>query len=255
MLAAAVVVAGADDAQRKALLASMVDGSAPTAVALPGSGALEGTRAGDGTLRVTGEVGPVLGAMLATRLLVPVSVHGRGRGRPRRGVVRPRPRRRRGHRRPSGQPRPDPTGGHGAHRRARSWSPSASSRRCRVPWCGTWRSCSPPPSAPEGRAGVSTWERPTPSNAASSGVPSASSRPSSTVWPTCWCRWSRSPPWPGTPPRPPTPATPPRRACRPSWRGPSPSTPTSSAPRAASRSSGAWASPGSTTPTCTCAGR
>ncbi len=74
MLAAAVVVAGADDAQRKALLASMVDGTAPTAVALPGSGAFEGTRAGDGSLHVTGEVGPVLGAGLATRLLGPVSV-------------------------------------------------------------------------------------------------------------------------------------------------------------------------------------
>src|SRR5579863_8541644 len=78
MLAAAVVMAGADDAPRKALLASMVDGSAPTAVALPGSGALEGTRAGDGTLRVTGEVGPVLGVMLATRLLVPVAVDDTG---------------------------------------------------------------------------------------------------------------------------------------------------------------------------------
>jgi len=74
MLAAAVVVAGADDAPRKALLASMVDGSTPAAVALPGSGALEGTRAADGTLSVAGEVGPVLGTVLATRLLVPVSV-------------------------------------------------------------------------------------------------------------------------------------------------------------------------------------
>ena len=70
------------------------------------------------------------------------------------------------------------------------------------------------------------WAPPTPSSAASSGVPSASSRPSSTAWPTCWWRWSRSPRWPGTPPRPPTPATRPRPGCRPCWPGPSPSTPT-----------------------------
>jgi len=47
------------------------------------------------------------------------------------------------------------------------------------------------PSVPAGRGGVSTSGRPTPSNAASSGVPSASSRLSSTAWRTCWWRWSR----------------------------------------------------------------
>jgi 3-oxochol-4-en-24-oyl-CoA dehydrogenase len=74
MLAAAVVSAGADDAQRKVLVAPMVDGTAPTAVALAGSGTLVGTRAGDGSLEVHGTLSPVLGATLATRLLVPVGV-------------------------------------------------------------------------------------------------------------------------------------------------------------------------------------
>jgi alkylation response protein AidB-like acyl-CoA dehydrogenase len=74
MLAAAVVAAGADDAQRKVLLAPMAEGIAPTAVVLPGSGTLEGTRAEDGTLAVRGQVSPVLGATLATRLLVAVDI-------------------------------------------------------------------------------------------------------------------------------------------------------------------------------------
>ncbi len=74
MLAAAVVAAGAEDPQRKALLAPMVDGTVPTAVVTAGSGMLEGTPAGDGTLEVGGEVGPVLGATLARRLLAPVAV-------------------------------------------------------------------------------------------------------------------------------------------------------------------------------------
>jgi alkylation response protein AidB-like acyl-CoA dehydrogenase len=74
MLAAAVVAAGADDAQRKVLLTPMVDGTTPTAVVLPGAGALEATRAGDGSLEVHGEVSPVLGATLAARLLAPVTL-------------------------------------------------------------------------------------------------------------------------------------------------------------------------------------
>ena len=82
MLAAAVVAAGADDPQRKVLLGPMVDGTTPTAVALPGSGAFEATPAGDGSLRITGEVGPVLGAVLATRLLAPVAVRRAEGGEP-----------------------------------------------------------------------------------------------------------------------------------------------------------------------------
>jgi alkylation response protein AidB-like acyl-CoA dehydrogenase len=74
MLAAAVMAAGADDPQRKALLPAMADGTAPTAVAPPGAGTLGATRAEDGTLSVRGELSPVLGATLATRLLAPVAV-------------------------------------------------------------------------------------------------------------------------------------------------------------------------------------
>src|SRR5579863_6820 len=58
MLAAAVVAAGADDPQRKALLPAMADGGVPGAVVLAGAGALAGRRAGDGSLEVDGEVGP-----------------------------------------------------------------------------------------------------------------------------------------------------------------------------------------------------
>jgi alkylation response protein AidB-like acyl-CoA dehydrogenase len=54
----------------------MVDGTVPTAVVLPGAGTLTGTRAGDGSLEVQGEVSPVLGATLVARLLAPVTVDG-----------------------------------------------------------------------------------------------------------------------------------------------------------------------------------
>jgi len=74
MLAAAVVAVGADEPQRKALLAPMVDGTVPTALALPGAGTLLGTRAGDGSLDVSGVLRPVLGATLANRLLAPVTL-------------------------------------------------------------------------------------------------------------------------------------------------------------------------------------
>jgi alkylation response protein AidB-like acyl-CoA dehydrogenase len=80
MLAAAVLAAGADDPQRKVLLAPLADGTAPTAVVLPGTGTFQGTRAGDGTLDVRGEVHPVLGATLAKRLLAPVTVDVVGAG-------------------------------------------------------------------------------------------------------------------------------------------------------------------------------
>jgi 3-oxochol-4-en-24-oyl-CoA dehydrogenase len=76
MLACAVVAAGADDAQRKVLLAPMADGTVPAAVVLSGAGSLEGTRSSDGSLVVHGTVSPVLGAMLARRLLAPVTVGG-----------------------------------------------------------------------------------------------------------------------------------------------------------------------------------
>ncbi len=76
MLAVAVLSAGADDTQRKALLPSMVDGTVPTAVALPGAGTLTGVRVGDGTLSVHGELSPVLGATLVGRVLAPITVEG-----------------------------------------------------------------------------------------------------------------------------------------------------------------------------------
>ncbi|HUI04201.1 MAG TPA: acyl-CoA dehydrogenase [Acidimicrobiales bacterium] len=76
MLVAALVAAGADDAQRKALLAPLVEGRLPAALAMPGAGALRASRAGDGSLEVRGSVGPVLGAGLAAALLAPVAVEG-----------------------------------------------------------------------------------------------------------------------------------------------------------------------------------
>jgi len=76
MLAAAVLAAGADAAQRKDLLAPLVDGGTPGAVALPGSGVLEARRSGHGGLVVSGVVRPVLGASLARRVLAPVAVQG-----------------------------------------------------------------------------------------------------------------------------------------------------------------------------------
>ena len=133
------------------------------------------------------------------------------------------------------------------------WAPNGSCPASRAPPCATWRSSWPRRSVRAGRAGASTWAPPTPSSGANSAVPSASSRPSSTGWPTCWWRWSRPPPWPGTRLRPPTPGTRPRSCCRPSWPGRSSSTPTSTAGSCIG-SWGAWASPGSTTPTSTSAG-
>jgi len=74
MLAAAVVAGGGGDDQRKDLLRSLVDGSLPAAVALPGSGTLAGTPHPDGTLEVRGELRPVLGAGLARLVLAPVAL-------------------------------------------------------------------------------------------------------------------------------------------------------------------------------------
>jgi alkylation response protein AidB-like acyl-CoA dehydrogenase len=74
MLAAAVVSAGAAEDQRKALLAPLVDGSCPAAVALPASAVLTGTPTADGGLVLEGEVVPVLAVALARRLVAPVSV-------------------------------------------------------------------------------------------------------------------------------------------------------------------------------------
>ncbi len=79
MLGAAVVAAGADDPQRKALLPAMVDGTVPTAVVLPGAGTLDG---------------PARRRRLARRRWC-----GGARARRHPGQAAPRPRGRRGWRR------------------------------------------------------------------------------------------------------------------------------------------------------------
>jgi len=71
LLAAAVLESRADAGQRKELLSPIVDGSAPTAVALPGSGVLEAVSEPDGSLRVSGTLRPVLGVATSRRLLAP----------------------------------------------------------------------------------------------------------------------------------------------------------------------------------------
>ena len=76
MLAAAAVSAGADDAQRKALLRPLVDGTTPAAVTPAAVGTLAGTRHDDGSIEVARRAAPVLGAGLAERLLVAVTVAG-----------------------------------------------------------------------------------------------------------------------------------------------------------------------------------
>ena len=88
MLAALVVMASdADSGQKKDVLTSIVDGSSPAAVALPGCGVLESRRGAGAELVLRGTLRPVLGVALARRVLVPVSVsddgaHGTGAGRP-----------------------------------------------------------------------------------------------------------------------------------------------------------------------------
>ena len=127
-------------------------------------------------------------------------------------------------------------------------------------------SCSARPRARESRAGASKRPRSTRRCGCSSAARSASSRRSSTRWPTCWSPWSSAPPWRGTPPwrgpkgtertepirpgpikpRPPT-APDSRRSSPDPWRSPR----QPDAPSSASRRSAASGSPGSTTRTCT----
>ncbi len=108
-------------------------------------------------------------------------------------------------------------------------------------------------------AGASRRPRSTPRCGSSSGGPSASSRPSSTRWPTCWWRSSSVPRWPGTPRRPGADAATPTSGARSArciarWPVALASRPLPTAPSSASRSSGGSASPGSTTPTSTSSG-
>jgi 3-oxochol-4-en-24-oyl-CoA dehydrogenase len=77
MLAGAVLSASLDDTDGKELLPSLVDGSRPAAVVLPGAGALEATASDTGELTLTGTLRPVLGAGAGARLLlVPAAVGG-----------------------------------------------------------------------------------------------------------------------------------------------------------------------------------
>jgi alkylation response protein AidB-like acyl-CoA dehydrogenase len=70
MLAAAVLAGSSDPADGKELLPSLVDGSAPTVVALPGSSALTAVVGPDGALSLTGTARPVLAAAAGARLLL-----------------------------------------------------------------------------------------------------------------------------------------------------------------------------------------
>jgi alkylation response protein AidB-like acyl-CoA dehydrogenase len=75
MVAAAVLTTSTDPAAKE-LLPGLVDGSLPAALALPGSGAVHGVRAGDGSLSVTGMLSPVLGVAMARVCLAPLTVDG-----------------------------------------------------------------------------------------------------------------------------------------------------------------------------------
>jgi 3-oxochol-4-en-24-oyl-CoA dehydrogenase len=77
MLAAAAL-RGLDDPAAKELLPGLSDGSQPAAVALAGAGALQGVRAGDGGLVVSGELRPVLGAAMARVCLAEAEIPGEG---------------------------------------------------------------------------------------------------------------------------------------------------------------------------------
>ncbi|MHB8682333.1 MAG: acyl-CoA dehydrogenase [Acidimicrobiales bacterium] len=78
MLAAAVV-SRSGDAAAKELVAGLVEGRLPAAVALSGAGALQGARVAGGALEVRGTLRPVLGAATASVCLAEVSVAGEER--------------------------------------------------------------------------------------------------------------------------------------------------------------------------------
>ena len=98
----------------------------------------------------------------------------------------------------------------------------------------------------------STWPASTRWGASPSAAPSPRSRPSSTSWSTSTSPWSWRAPTPTTP-RGPSPPTRPSCPWPPPPRGSAPPRPSSSPPRRTSRPTAAWASPGSSTATCTIA--
>ncbi|HYA68002.1 MAG TPA: acyl-CoA dehydrogenase, partial [Acidimicrobiales bacterium] len=71
VVSALVATAPGSDFRRR-LLTSLIDGSMPAAVALPGSGTLEGSTDESGGLTVSGTLRPVLGAGMARIVLAPV---------------------------------------------------------------------------------------------------------------------------------------------------------------------------------------
>jgi alkylation response protein AidB-like acyl-CoA dehydrogenase len=75
-MAVAAALAPSVDPAAKELLPGLVDGSLPATLALPGSGAVQGVRSGDGTLSVTGTLTPVLGAAMARLCVAPLTVDG-----------------------------------------------------------------------------------------------------------------------------------------------------------------------------------
>lgn len=77
-LAAAVVAAGSDAGRRKQMLGSIVDGTAPAAVALAGSGEVRATRSGEGSFELRGSLSPVLGAGVARVVILPFRTEGAG---------------------------------------------------------------------------------------------------------------------------------------------------------------------------------
>ncbi len=78
LLAGLVLASHTDLPAVKALLPALADGHAPVAVGLT-TATMTGARPGDGTLRVNGEIGPVLGGGSTAQLLLG-AVTGRGRG-------------------------------------------------------------------------------------------------------------------------------------------------------------------------------
>jgi 3-oxochol-4-en-24-oyl-CoA dehydrogenase len=72
VITAAVAAAGGDPVLAKEVLPSLVDGTGPAAIVLPGAGTLEATDDGRGALVVNGVVRPVMGGAFARFLCAPV---------------------------------------------------------------------------------------------------------------------------------------------------------------------------------------
>jgi alkylation response protein AidB-like acyl-CoA dehydrogenase len=82
MLAAAILAGSSDPVDGKELLPTLVDGSRPAVVALPGSGSLSASVGDDGSLTLSGTVRPVLAAGAGARLLLVPAHAPDGAGEP-----------------------------------------------------------------------------------------------------------------------------------------------------------------------------